>query len=344
MRQPVGPEREENAPSFERGPTLRKGSSGQLMRQKARAGKDCATSESPFRRRGVHTRKIRIRTDCAAAASAESAPEERAGARRTIRCKLGENMAKTTKTTTRRKKKTVADEQLDDVRVDDDAPVELGEVDGDDIEDNVDEASALDAWQAGAEDAGSAGIDDVSSHNGYGELVRLGGSRGWVTLADINDHLPESALKTADSLQEVTEQLVRLGIQVFEAPPDEDDILINGMLGDNAEEIDEDDAAVMLTPEESAGLSKDPLRAYLRGVGSHKLLTRAGEIEVAKSIEQFTIKLVSTMVQYPNAVAEILRLGEGLKDGGGHDRRAARRNAQARPLDFPQVRQGAQGR
>ena len=316
MRQPVGPEREENAPSFERGPTLRKGSSGRLMRQKARAGKDCATSESPFRRRGVHTRKIRIRTDCAAAASAESVPEERAGARRTIRCKLGENMAKTTKTTTRRKKKTVADEQLDDVRVDDDAPVELGEVDGDDSEDNVDEASALDAWQAGAEDAGSAGIDDVSSHNGYGELVRLGGSRGWVTLADINDHLPESALKTADSLQEVTEQLVRLGIQVFEAPPDEDDILINGMLGDNAEEIDEDDAAVMLTPEESAGLSKDPLRAYLRGVGSHKLLTRAGEIEVAKSIEQFTIKLVSTMVQYPNAVAEILRLGEGLKDEG----------------------------
>ena len=97
-------------------------------------------------------------------------------------------MAKTTKTTTRRKKKTVADEQLDDVRVDDDAPVELGEVDGDDIEDNVDEASALDAWQAGAEDAGSAGIDDVSSHNGYGELVRLGGSRGRTAVGGAAGH------------------------------------------------------------------------------------------------------------------------------------------------------------
>ena len=231
-------------------------------------------------------------------------------------------MAKTTKTTTtRRKKKTAAaaaaDEQLDDVRVDDDAPVELGDVDGDDLDEDADEANALNAWQAESADGVEAPVDDsVSSHNGYGELVRLGSSRGWVTLADINDHLPESALKTADSLQEVTDQLVRLGIQVFEVPPDEDDILINGMLGDNAEEIDEDDAAVMLTPEESAGLSKDPLRAYLRGVGSHKLLTRAGEIEVAKSIEQFTIKLVSTMVQYPNAVAEILRLGESLKDEG----------------------------
>ena len=146
------------------------------------------------------------------------------------------------------------------------------------------------------------------------ELVRLGRTRGWVTLADINDYLPESALRTSENLQEVTEQLGRLGIQVFETPPDEDDILINGMGGDTGDDIDEDDAAVMLTPEESAGLSKDPLRAYLRGVGSHKLLTRAGEIEVAKSIEQFTIRLVSTIVQYPSAVEEILRLGEVLRD------------------------------
>ena len=228
-------------------------------------------------------------------------------------------MARTAKTTTTRKKKKAAaavDDQLDDVRVDDDAPVELGDVDADELVDDVDEANALNEWQAEGAEHADASADNVSSHNGYGELVRLGSSRGWVTLADINDHLPESALKTADSLQEVTDQLVRLGIQVFEVPPDEDDILINGMLGDNAEEIDEDDAAVMLTPEESAGLSKDPLRAYLRGVGSHKLLTRAGEIEVAKSIEQFTMKLVSTMVQYPNAVAEILRLGESLKDEG----------------------------
>ena len=137
--------------------------------------------------------------------------------------------------------------------------------------------------------------------------MRLGRTRGWVTLVDINDYLPESALRTSENLQEVTEQLGRLGIQVFETPPDEDDILINGMGGDTGDDIDEDDAAVMLTPEESAGLSKDPLRAYLRGVGSHKLLTRAGEIEVAKSIEQFTIRLVSTIVQYPSAVEEILR-------------------------------------
>ncbi len=222
------------------------------------------------------------------------------------------------------------DEFNEDAAIDPDV-IDESKIGADDEADDVgadEEAAEIDAWQADASDASdasdaepAAGKDDGASaaggsmpRNGYGELVRLGRNRGWVTLADINDYLPESALRTSENLQEVTEQLGRLSIQVFDAPPDEDDILINGMGGDSGEDIDEDDAAVVLTPEESAGLSKDPLRAYLRGVGSHKLLTRAGEIEVAKSIEQFTIRLVSTIVQYPNAVEEILRLGEVLKD------------------------------
>ena len=174
-----------------------------------------------------------------------------------------------------------------------------------------DEAAELDKWEdEGSEEQGSASGSrrSVTAGNGYGALVRLGRSRGWVTVEEINDHLPESAVRTAENVQEITEALGRLSIKVFETRPDEDDLLITGNGVDEAEDIDEDDAAAMLTPEESAGLSKDPLRAYLRGVGSHKLLTRAGEIEVAKSIEMFTGRLVSTLVQYPMAVAELLSL------------------------------------
>ena len=149
--------------------------------------------------------------------------------------------------------------------------------------------------------------------NGYGALVRLGRSRGWVTIEEINDHLPEEALRTEEHLQEVTEGLVRFGIQVFDAPPDADDLVANGSLNDG-DDLDEDEVEMMLTPEESAGLSKDPLRAYLRGVGSHKLLTRQGEIEVAKSIEMFTGKLVTSLLQYPMAVRELLHYAEVLKD------------------------------
>ena len=117
----------------------------------------------------------------------------------------------------------------------------------------------------------------------------------------------------AAALQEVTEGLVRFGIQVFDAPPDADDLVANGSLNDG-DDLDEDEVEMMLTPEESAGLSKDPLRAYLRGVGSHKLLTRQGEIEVAKSIEMFTGKLVTSLLQYPMAVRELLHYAEVLKD------------------------------
>ena len=180
-----------------------------------------------------------------------------------------------------------------------------------------DEAAELDKWEdEGSEEQGSASGSrrTVTTGNGYGALVRLGRSRGWVTVEEINDHLPESAVRTAENVQEITEALGRLSIKVFETRPDEDDLLIAGNGVDEAEDIDEDDAAAMLTPEESAGLSKDPLRAYLRGVGSHKLLTRAGEIEVAKSIEMYTGRLVSTLVQYPMAVAELCTMAEALKD------------------------------
>ncbi|MGN1150246.1 MAG: RNA polymerase sigma factor region1.1 domain-containing protein, partial [Sutterella sp.] len=185
-------------------------------------------------------------------------------------------------------------------------------------EESVDEdAAELAQWEGeeseDEEDSDSSSRRGMSAGNGYGALVRLGRSRGWVTVEEINDHLPESAVRTAENVQEITEALGRLSIKVFEAPPDEDDLLIAGSGVDDSEDIDEDDAAAMLTPEESAGLSKDPLRAYLRGVGSHKLLTRAGEIEVAKSIEMFTGKLVSTLVPYPMAVAELCEIAETLK-------------------------------
>lgn len=183
----------------------------------------------------------------------------------------------------------------------------------DETENSDDEARELQAWEDSDSDHRGGHSHDVTE-NGYGSLVRLGRSRGWVTVEEINDHLPESAVRTAENLQEITESLGRMSIRVFEVPPDEDDLLLVGNGADDGEDIDDEDAATMLTPEESAGLSKDPLRSYLRGVGSHKLLTRAGEIEVAKSIEMYTGKLVNTLVHYPLAVVELAGIAETLKD------------------------------
>lgn len=159
---------------------------------------------------------------------------------------------------------------------------------------------------------GEAGAAPKSG--GYSALVKLGRQRGWVTIAEINDYLPENAVRTEEALTEITEQLNRMSVQVFETAPTQDDIIIPEPIPDD-EDISEEDAAALLTPEESAGLSKDPLRAYLRGVGAHKLLTRAGEIAVAKSIEQFTAKLLSAIIQHPMAVEELVRMADGLKSG-----------------------------
>lgn len=156
---------------------------------------------------------------------------------------------------------------------------------------------------------------EEGAENGYRQLVRFGRSRGWVTIAEINDLLPESALRSEDALGEITLGLARFGVQVFDQTPDDDTI---AMLAEQQatvdDDIDEEDAATILTPEESAGLSKDPLRAYLRGVGSHKLLTREGEIEVAKSIELHRARLVQIVLMSPLSIQELLNLADKVRD------------------------------
>ena len=212
-----------------------------------------------------------------------------------------------------RKAKAVIDEEDGEVIDLDLEPDD--EAGGEDLQDLED----IDRFEAQGEtgeglDAELAEDDDGQTPtNGYSSLVRLGRQRGWVTVSEINDHLPDNAVRNEEALSEITEQLHRLGIQVFEAPPSEDDIIMNDAVSDD-DDISEEDAVAMLTPEESVGLSKDPLRAYLRGVGSHKLLTRAGEIEVAKSIEAYTGKLLSAIIQHPMAVDELIKMAEVLKN------------------------------
>ena len=206
------------------------------------------------------------------------------------------------------RKAAAKNDDMDDVGDD-----EMIDLDMDTDEEGGEDLSELEELDRVSSGVDAAGESEDHVPNGYSSLVRLGRQRGWVTVAEINDHLPDNVVRNEESLSEITEQLLRLSIQVFEAPPSEDDILMNEPVSDD-EDISEEDAAAMLTPEESAGLSKDPLRAYLRGVGSHKLLTRAGEIEVAKQIEMYTAKLLSAIIQHPMAVEKLVEIAEGLKE------------------------------
>ncbi len=259
-------------------------------------------------------------------AEVEAAEEEKKPAKKTKakaeKTEKAPKAAKTVKSAAKKGSKKAAASEVED---DEDAPFDedaVPEADDEGGEDADEELAALDLEKfADSVEKAEGGVvipvegeeeEGAGSGNGYSALVRMGRQRGWVTIAEINDKLPDNAIRTEEALSELTDQLGRLGIQVFETAPSEEDIIMNEPVGDD-EDISEEDAAAMLTPEESAGLSKDPLRAYLRGVGAHKLLTRAGEIEVAKSIEQYTGKLLSAVIQHPMAVAELVKQTELLK-------------------------------
>ncbi len=259
-------------------------------------------------------------------AEVEAAEEEKKPAKKTKakaeKTEKAPKAAKTVKSAAKKSSKKAAASEVED---DEDAPFDedaVPEADDEGGEDADEELAALDLEKfADSVEKAEGGVvmpvegeeeEGAGSGNGYSALVRMGRQRGWVTIAEINDKLPDNAIRTEEALSELTDQLGRLGIQVFETAPSEEDIIMNEPVGDD-EDISEEDAAAMLTPEESAGLSKDPLRAYLRGVGAHKLLTRAGEIEVAKSIEQYTGKLLSAVIQHPMAVAELVKQTELLK-------------------------------
>ncbi len=259
-------------------------------------------------------------------AEAEAAEEEKKPAKKTKakveKTEKAPKAAKAVKSAAKKGRKKAAASEVED---DEDAPFDedaVPEADDEGGEDADEELAALDLEKfADSVEKAEGGVvvpaegeeeEGAGSGNGYSALVRMGRQRGWVTIAEINDKLPDNAIRTEEALSELTDQLGRLGIQVFETAPSEEDIIMNEPVGDD-EDISEEDAAAMLTPEESAGLSKDPLRAYLRGVGAHKLLTRAGEIEVAKSIEQYTGKLLSAVIQHPMAVAELVKQTELLK-------------------------------
>ncbi len=247
-------------------------------------------------------------SEVSAAETAEAAKTEPKAKKSVTRKKAEAKPAKEKKKPGRKAKALIDEEEGEVIDLD----LDPDDADGEDLAD-LEDIDRFESMTDSGESASGEDEENQAPTNGYSSLVRLGRQRGWVTVSEINDHLPDNAIRNEEALSEITEQLHRLGIQVFETPPSEDDIIMNEAVSDD-DDISEEDAVAMLTPEESVGLSKDPLRAYLRGVGSHKLLTRAGEIEVAKSIEQYTAKLLSAIIQHPMAVEELIKMAEVLKN------------------------------
>ena len=147
-------------------------------------------------------------------------------------------------------------------------------------------------------------------------LITLGKTRGYLTHAEITDHLPEK-LVDAETLEVVVAMLNDLGVAVYEQTPDAEMLLLNNTTPTTAtvEEAEEEAEAALSTVDSEFGRTTDPVRMYMREMGTVELLTREGEIEIAKRIEGGLQAMMEAISASPATIAEILRLAGEIRDG-----------------------------
>ena len=145
------------------------------------------------------------------------------------------------------------------------------------------------------------------------ELIEKGREQGYLTYADVNDHLPED-ISDPDQVDEIIGMINDLGLQVHETAPDADTLMLAE--SENSDDIALEQAAEALAAvENETGRTTDPVRMYMREMGTVDLLTREGEIEIAKRIEEGMRDLLNASVSYPKTVEYVLYYWQLVKDG-----------------------------
>ena len=135
-------------------------------------------------------------------------------------------------------------------------------------------------------------------------LIQMGKEQGYLTYAEVNDQLPDS-ITESDQIEDIVQMLTDVGIKIFESAPDDDDILMNDDSSDDESAADEA-AAVLAAVETDPGRTTDPVRMYMREMGTVDLLTREGEIAIAKRIEEGIRDVQHAMSYWPGTVQYVL--------------------------------------
>ena len=146
--------------------------------------------------------------------------------------------------------------------------------------------------------------DRVHQQSRLKALIAKGKEQGYLTYAEVNDHLPQD-ISDPDQVEDIIQMINDMGIQVFEQAPDADELLMAE--GDrSADEIAAAEAAAALAAvEQEAGRTTDPVRMYMREMGTVELLTREGEIIIAKRIEEGIRELMAALAHYPGVVRQL---------------------------------------
>ncbi|QIM68992.1 RNA polymerase sigma factor RpoD [Basfia succiniciproducens] len=143
-------------------------------------------------------------------------------------------------------------------------------------------------------------------------LIAQGKEQGYLTYAEVNDHLPEELVDT-DQIEDIIQMINDMGIQVLESAPDADDLMLSETIAD--EDAVEEATQVLSSVEAELGRTTDPVRMYMREMGSVELLTREGEIDIAKRIEDGINEVQSAVAEYPEALDYLLKQYEQVEEG-----------------------------
>ena len=159
-------------------------------------------------------------------------------------------------------------------------------------------------------------MNDKSLSNSTSQLatlIQMGKEQGYLTYAEVNDQLPDS-ITESDQIEDIVQMLTDVGIKIFESAPDADDILMSDDSSDDDMAADEA-AAVLASVETEPGRTTDPVRMYMREMGTVDLLTREGEIAIAKRIEEGIRDVQHAMAYWPGTVQFVLDEYQKVQEG-----------------------------
>ena len=147
--------------------------------------------------------------------------------------------------------------------------------------------------------------DTAQQQSRIKELIARGKEQGYLTYSEVNDHLPQD-ISDPDQVEDIIQMINDMGIKVYETAPDADEILMTDGDGSADEIAAAEAAAALAAVETEAGRTTDPVRMYMREMGTVELLTREGEIAIAKRIEEGIRELMHALAYWPGAVDQII--------------------------------------
>ena len=147
-------------------------------------------------------------------------------------------------------------------------------------------------------------------------LIAKGKEQGYLTYSEVNDHLP-SDIVDPEQIEDIVNMINDMGITVYEKAPDAESLLLSDSAVSSDDDVTDEAAAALATVDAEFGRTTDPVRMYMREMGTVELLNREGEIRIAKRIEEGLDQVRAALLQFPPTMGLLLGLYGRVEEGTG---------------------------